>query len=72
MIVIISGLGKEDLPLISAYAYDNAGNKEIDEIESPCHTKTISPGIYLFKNMTLPKNYSGFIGKSFIKAIFYM
>jgi hypothetical protein len=72
MIVIISGLGKESLPLISAYAYDNAGNKDFDEIVSPCHTQTISPGIYLFKNLTLPNNYSGFIGKSFIKAIFYM
>ena len=72
MIVIISGLGKEELPFFSAYAYDNAGNKDFDEIVSPCHTQTISPGIYLFKNMTLPNNYSGFIGKSFIKAIFYM
>jgi hypothetical protein len=72
MIVIISGLGKEDLPLISAYAYDNAGNKEIDEILSPSPKVIISPGIYLFKNLTLPNNYTGFIGKSFIKAIFYV
>jgi len=72
MIVIISGLGKEDLPLISAYAYDNAGNKEIDKILSPSPKVIISPGIYLFKNLTLPNNYTGFIGKSFIKAIFYV
>ncbi len=72
MIVIISGLGKEEPPEISAYAYDNAGNKEIDEIDHPCPKVIYSPGIYLFKNLTLPNNYAGFIGKSFIKAIFYV
>jgi hypothetical protein len=72
IMVIISGLGKEDIPFISAYAYDNAGNYNFDEIKSPCPKETISPGIYLFKNLTLQNNYGGFIGKFFIKALFYL
>jgi hypothetical protein len=69
--VIILGRA-EDIPLISAYAYDNAGNNDFDEIESPCVLVTASPGIYLFKRLTLPNNYEGDIGKFFVKAWFYV
>ena len=55
---------------ICANAYDNAGNIGEDCIHPPCSIITISPGIYLFKNVTLPNNYEGYIGKFFIKATF--
>ena len=61
-----------DIPLISAYAYDNAGNYDFDEIESPCVLDTVPPGFYIFKRLTLPNNFEGGIGKFFIKAWFYV
>jgi hypothetical protein len=54
----------------SAYAYDNAGNWDFYSIENPKPPSSVSPGIYLFKNLTLPSNYTGYIGKYFVKATF--
>jgi len=66
--VIILGV-HSDIPLISAYAYDNAGNNDFDEIESPC-ILDLFPGIFIFERLTLPNNYEGKIGKFFINASF--
>jgi hypothetical protein len=54
----------------SAYAYDNAGNWDFYSIENPKPPSSVSPGIYLFKNLTLPSEYNGYIGKFFIRATF--
>ena len=56
-------------PDIYADAYDNAGNMARDRIEHPTNVDYF-PGIYLFKRVTLPNNYTGKIGKFFINAIF--
>jgi hypothetical protein len=58
---------------LCAYAYDNAGNWEYKEIEQPCFPLSgihYSPGLYLFKQMLLPHNYTGYIGRYFIDATF--
>jgi len=55
---------------ISALAYDIAGNSVFDEILSPKNPGKISPGLYLFQNLTLTNNYSGHIGRFFIRADF--
>ena len=68
-IVFVLGI-KDFNPWESAYAYDNAGNYDFDKIEHPTSIATISPGIYLFKNLTLPNSYKGYIGKFFIRATF--
>ena len=59
-------------PDFCAYGYDIAGNFAYDTISHPCSTKTIEPGIYLFKSFTLPNNYTGNISKFFINADFYI
>ena len=46
--------------------YDFAGNVVWYEIQLP----PINPGIYLFKNLTFPNNYKGYIGKFLIFATF--
>jgi hypothetical protein len=53
-----------------ASAYDEAGNWEDDIIEDPCPQTPIKPGFYLFQNIILPNNYTGYIGKYFISTIF--
>ncbi|MHA2390250.1 MAG: OmpL47-type beta-barrel domain-containing protein [Candidatus Hodarchaeales archaeon] len=53
----------------SAYAYDKAGNWDYDIIEEP---KTIEPGFNLFRSVTLPNNYTGYIGRFLINAEFYI
>jgi len=70
VIVTISGNwdGGEGAKVI---AYDNAGNWDYKEIEFPSHPLTIEPGTYLFQNVTLPNNYTGNIGRFFIRATFY-
>jgi hypothetical protein len=55
---------------ICAIAYNNAGNNYYDCIEEPCLSVTIEPGFYLFKNLILPNNYTGYIGRYFIWATF--
>jgi len=54
-----------------ADAYDNAGNYDRDEIYNPSSTISIDTGIFIFQNVTLPNNYTGFIGNKFIFATFY-
>ena len=56
---------------ISAKACDIAGNCAEGEILSPNQLGRIIPGIYLFKNLTLPNNYQGHIGNFLIWAKFY-
>ncbi len=56
--------------IFRANAYDNAGNWEYDEIKDPCIAVTIEPGLYLFENLILPKNYTGYIGRYIIWAEF--
>jgi hypothetical protein len=70
IVVRISRFFYKRPPWFSACAYDWAGNKECDEIERPCMSVSITPGIYLFQNLTLPNNYYGYIGKCFIWANF--
>ena len=71
--VLVMGFVNHSLPFwISAYAYDNAGNYAYDETENPTPKSSVSPGIYLFKNLILPNDYEGDIGKFFIKASFYL
>ena len=55
---------------IDAYAYDNAGNWDLECIMDSFSPLTISPGIYLFTSVTLPSNYTGTISKYFVKATF--
>ena len=55
---------------IYTIAYDKAGNYAIDEIVHPCSYKTIIPGIYIFKNLSLPNDYLGRINNFFIWAEF--
>ena len=71
VIVIILGIKNFSYIIPKAYAYDNAGNYNFDEIPQPSRIPTISPGLYMFENLTLPKDYAGFIGKSIIFARFY-
>jgi len=72
LLVCIYVVGKYLPSLIPrVYAYDNAGNMEWDEIENPSHPAINEPGIYLFQTIELPHNYTGYIGKYFIHAIFY-
>ena len=54
-----------------ANAYDNAGNWDFDCIAEPCSAATIDPGFYIFKSLTLPKNYTGYIGRFLVYATFY-
>ena len=68
--VLIKRLTDILYPKICACAYDNAGNFACDEIQNPCHIRTISPGIHLFRSLTLPNNYTGYIGKNLIYAKF--
>jgi hypothetical protein len=49
---------------IYVIACDKAGNCERDEILQPTHN--ITPGIYFFKNLQLPKDYQGYIGNFII------
>jgi hypothetical protein len=51
-------------------AYDNAGNSNFAQTEYPCFKADISSGIFLFKSLTLPGNYTGYIGKFFVRATF--
>ncbi len=72
-LVIISGYPQ--LPpnvVISAIAYDNAGNWIKDVIETPTFQvqPIIKPGFYLFRDVTLPSNYTGYIGNYLIRASF--
>ena len=68
LIVRISG--SETSPDITVYAYDNAGNMVIVYFPSPSYPTTIANGIYLFRRLILPNNYSGYIGNYFILAVF--
>ena len=53
------------------YAYDNAGLSSYVDILNPTRPASIKPGVYLFQNMVLPNNYTGFVGKFLVKAIFF-
>jgi len=54
-----------------ACAFDNAGNQKWAEIFNPSsNTVIIYPGIFLFQNLILPNNYTGYIGRFFIFATF--
>lgn len=59
---------------LCAYAYDDAGNWDFQTIEQPCCFPLsgihYSSGLYLFKEMLLPHNYTGYIGRYFIDATF--
>jgi len=50
-----------------AIAYDEAGNSAKGDIYGPCY---IPPGIYMFQHLTFPNNYTGHMGKFFIRATF--
>jgi hypothetical protein len=53
------------------YVYDTAGWCEERTIYQPSPIPIIFPKLYLSQNVTLPNNYKGFIGKSFLYAKFY-
>ncbi|MBN1862007.1 MAG: hypothetical protein JW840_11180 [Candidatus Thermoplasmatota archaeon] len=74
--ILVLNLGSGEIyPYISAYAYDNAGNWDYQDISQPSPQKMISPGtcIYLsfLEKIILPNNYDGYIGSFFINAKFY-
>jgi hypothetical protein len=50
--------------------YDNAGNWDWKEFPQPSPVVNISGGIYLFQNVTLPNDYTGYIGRNLIYARF--
>ncbi len=50
-----------------AIAYDKAGNSETDDISGISY---IPPGIYMFQHLTFPNNYTGYMGRFFIRATF--
>jgi len=58
-------------PYIRSYAYDNAGNNEWATLLQPTLTTPIVSGIYLFQNMTIPSNYTGYVGRFVIRAILW-
>jgi len=68
LIVILTGL--PEFAFNIAEAYDNAGNSAWDGmglgVGSPSHIDEI----YLFQDITLPNNYTGYIGRYFIWAEF--
>jgi hypothetical protein len=71
--VLVMGFVNQSLPFwVSAYAYDNAGNYAFYETENPTPKSSLSPGVYIFKNLMLPNDYKGDIGEFFIKASFYL
>ncbi len=53
------------------YAYDNAGWSDYVDIENPVRPASIKPGLYLFQNMVLPNNYTGYVGRYLVKATFF-
>lgn len=72
----VVNLGSEQIyPRIYVYAYDFAGNRAYEDIESPLIPPIPPEGTYLyfsaFKKVTLPNDYEGYIGKFFINATFY-
>ena len=67
MVVIALGIPGMEIH-VEVCAYDTAGNVDCDEMQSP--SPPIDPGIYLFKNLALPNNYTGYIGKFLILATF--
>jgi hypothetical protein len=69
IIVRISAIPLEEI-FIRCCAYDYAGNVKCDEILSTDMSVNINPGIYLFENVVLPDNFSGYIGSFFIFATF--
>jgi len=73
-IVMISGASGYIISncVTRAVAYDNAGNEAWRELYPPTfRAPIIKPGFYLFRDVTLPNNYTGYIGRFFIKATFY-
>lgn len=66
LIVFVSRHYRE--PYICSYAYDNAGNNEWATLIQPTLKTPIVPGIYLFQNMTIPSNYTGYVGRFVIRA----
>ena len=66
---LVIALGRPGLSIvIKVCAYDFAGNVDCDEWH---FTPAIEPGIYLFKDLSLPNFYSGYIGEFLIFALFY-
>jgi hypothetical protein len=53
------------------YAYDNAGLSSYVDILNPTCRASIKPGLYLSQNMTLPNNYTGYVGRFLVKATFF-
>ena len=70
IIVMIIGF-QDPHAIFSAIAYDHAGNKIKDTIEEPSFRVPIKSGLYLFQDMILPNNYTGYIGRFIIRATFY-
>lgn len=68
--VFIRALEPGRMYSICAIGYDIAGNSVYDEIQQPKNLGKISPGLYLFQNLTLSNNYSGHLGRFFIRAEF--
>ena len=53
------------------FAFDNAGNWEFKEIDNPTCRLSIKPGLYLFQDVTLPNDYTGYLGRFRVRATFY-
>jgi len=70
LLVIVTGHPNQ-VPWFGAYAYDTAGNWDCYSISQPSCSVDFSYGVYLFKDITLPNNYTGHVGRFFIRATFY-
>jgi len=72
LVVFVSVIGKS-FPHFNQrfYAYDNAGNGVFEDIMQPTFRASIKPGLYLFQNMTLPNDYTGYIGRFLVRGTFY-
>ena len=68
LIVLVTLVAGLDI-YIEVCAYDIACNKECRGFDQPSPPGEIDPGLYLFKDITLPNNYIGYIGKYFIWAV---
>lgn len=68
LVVLVSKIPGPEF-IFKACAYDMAGHITCDETR-PSLPDIIEPGLYLFKNLTLPNNCKGYIGKFSIFATF--
>lgn len=68
IVVIVIGPFLQGSYSFETRAYDKAGNWDYNGY--PWGSYITRPGLFLFKDMELPNNYEGYVGKNFIRATF--